>query len=89
MTLVSATGAFHEMEQLREFAHFADDYGVSQFVDSAGYDGKTDTCRFTLKDIEHLAPAQKDRIFDAAAKTITQFEFEGRIYHGGLPTEPD
>lgn len=89
MTLVSASGAFHEMEQLREFAHFADDYGVSQFVDSACYDGRTDTCRFTLKDTEHLAPAQKDRIFDAAAKTIAQFEFDGRIYHGGLPTEPD
>ncbi|MBV7482446.1 hypothetical protein [Bordetella sp. BOR01] len=89
MTLVSLGGAFHEMEQLREFAHFADDYGVSQFVASASYDSGADTCRFTLKDTQHLTPVQKDRIFEAAAKTIAQFEFEGRIYHGGLPTEPD
>jgi len=89
MALVSRAGAFHEMEQLREFAHFADDYGVSQFVDSACYDSATDTCRFTLKQAEQMTPVQKDRIFDAAAKTIARFEFEGRIYHGGLPTEPD
>jgi len=89
MVLVSRAGAFHEMEQLREFAHFANDYGVSQFIDRACYDSACDTCRFTLKQAEHLTPVLKDRIFDAAAKTIAQFEFEGRIYHGGLPTEPD
>ncbi|MCD0502411.1 hypothetical protein [Bordetella petrii] len=89
MTLVSQSGAFHELEQLREFAHFADDYGVSQFIASACYHSKTDTCRFTLTHASQMTPVQKDRIFDAAAKTIAQFEFEGRIYHGGLPTEPD
>ena len=33
--------------------------------------------------------AARDRIFDAARKTITRFEFGGRIYQGGIPPESD
>ena len=50
MLLVSGGGAFHEMEQLREFAHFVYEAGVSGLVRRAYYDSGIDLCRFTLVD---------------------------------------
>jgi hypothetical protein len=89
MLLVSRNGSFHEMEQLREFAHFAHEADVSRFVHSAFYDSDIDLCRFSFADHDGLDDASRDRIFDAAQKTITRFEFDGRIYHGGIPPESD
>ncbi|MGE8619965.1 MAG: hypothetical protein ACN6O0_19265, partial [Achromobacter spanius] len=89
MLLVSRNGAFHEMEQLREFAHFAHEADVSRFVNSVFYDSDIDLCRFRFADHDGLDGASRDRIFDAAHKTITRFEFDGRIYHGGIPPESD
>lgn len=89
MLLVSGAGAFHEMEQLREFAHFAHEAGVSALVRRAYYDRGIDLCRFTLADGPEADEAARDRIFDAARKTITRFEFGGRIYQGGIPPESD
>lgn len=89
MLLVSRNGAFHEMEQLREFAHFAHEADVSRFVHSAFYDSDIDLVRFSFADHDGLDDASRDRIFDAAHKTITRFEFDGRIYHGGIPPESD
>jgi len=89
MLLVSRNGSFHEMEQLREFAHFAHESDVSRFVHSAFYDSDIDLCRFSFADHDGLDAASRDRIFDAAHKTITRFEFDGRIYHGGIPPESD
>lgn len=89
MLLVSRNGAFHEMEQLREFAHFAHEADVSRFVNSVFYDSDIDLCRFRFADHDGLDDASRDRIFDAAHKTITRFEFDGRIYHGGIPPESD
>ena len=89
MLLVSRNGAFHEMEQLREFAHFAHEANVSRYVNSAFYDSDIDLCRFQFADHDGLDDASRDRIFDAAHKTITRFEFDGRIYHGGIPPESD
>ncbi len=89
MLLVSRNGAFHEMEQLREFAHFAHEADVSRFVNSVFYDSDIDLCRFRFADHDGLDGASRDRIFEAAHKTITRFEFDGRIYHGGIPPESD
>ncbi|HBL64999.1 MAG TPA: hypothetical protein DDZ58_02585 [Achromobacter sp.] len=89
MLLVSRNGAFHEMEQLREFAHFAHEADVSRYVNSVFYDSDIDLCRFRFPDHDGLPDASRDRIFDAAHKTITRFEFDGRIYHGGIPPESD
>ena len=89
MLLVSGGGAFHEMEQLREFAHFVYEAGVSGLVRRAYYDSGIDLCRFTLVDGPEANEAARDRIFDAARKTITRFEFGGRIYQGGIPPESD
>ena len=89
MLLVSGGGAFHEMEQLREFAHFVHEAGVSGLVRRAYYDSGIDLCRFTLADDPTTGEAARDRIFDAARKTITRFEFGGRIYQGGIPPESD
>ncbi|MCW0208750.1 MAG: hypothetical protein OJK14_16765 [Achromobacter sp.] len=89
MLLVSRNGSFHEMEQLREFAHFAHELDVSRFVHSAFYDSDIDLCRFSFADHDGLDAASRDRIFDAARKTITRFEFDGRIYQGGIPPESD
>ena len=89
MLLVSRNGSFHEMEQLREFAHFAHEADVSRFVHSAFYDSDIDLCRFSFADHDGLDDASRDRIFDAAHRTITRFEFDGRIYHGGIPPESD
>lgn len=89
MLLVSRNGAFHEMEQLREFAHFAHEADVSRFINSVFYDSDIDLCRFRFADDEGLTDASRDRIFDAAHRTITRFEFDGRIYHGGIPPESD
>ncbi|AYD63759.1 MAG: hypothetical protein QHC88_16470 [Achromobacter sp.] len=89
MLLVSRNGAFHEMEQLREFAHFAHEADVSRYVNSVFYDSDIDLCRFRFADHDGLTDASRDRIFDAAHKTITRFEFDGRIYHGGIPPESD
>lgn len=89
MSLISRAGAFHEMEQLREFAHFANADSVSQFVQRAFYDSQADICRFTLARTDKMTPTQRDRIFDAASRTITQFEFDGHIYRGGIPPESD
>ena len=89
MQLVSRNGAFHEMEQLREFAHFAHELGVSRHVHSAFYDSDIDLCRFSFAAHDDLDAASRDRIFDAARKTITRFEFDGRIYQGGIPPESD
>ncbi|KOF54037.1 MULTISPECIES: hypothetical protein [unclassified Achromobacter] len=87
--LVSRNGAFHEMEQLREFAHWAHEFGVDRHVHSAFYDSDIDLCRFVLADAPGLDEASRDRVFDAAFKTITRFEFDGRIYRGGIPPESD
>lgn len=89
MLLVSRNGSFHEMEQLREFAHFAHEADVSRCVHSAFYDSDIDLCRFSFADHDGLDDASRDRIFDAARKTITRFEFDGRIYQGGIPPESD
>ncbi len=89
MRLVSDHGAFHEMEQLREFAHFVHEFGVSELVRAARYDSGADLCRFTLDNAQAQDPARRDRVFDAAFKTITRFEFDGRIYQGGIPPESD
>ncbi|WMD23431.1 hypothetical protein RAS12_13985 [Achromobacter seleniivolatilans] len=89
MLLVSRNGAFHEMEQLREFAHFAHEANVSRFVHTVFYDSDIDLCRFSFADHDGLDASSRDRIFDAAQKTITRFEFDGRIYHGGIPPESD
>ena len=89
MLLVSGGGAFHEMEQLREFAHFVHEAGVSGLVRRTYYDSGIDLCRFTLADDPTTGEAARDRIFDAARKTITRFEFGGRIYQGGIPPESD
>ena len=89
MLLVSRNGSFHVMEQLREFAHFAHELDVSRFVHSAFYDSDIDLCRFSFADHDGLDAASRDRIFDAARKTITRFEFDGRIYQGGIPPESD
>lgn len=89
MLLVSRNGSFHEMEQLREFAHFAHESGVSRFLHTAFYDSDIDLCRFSFADDKDLDDASRDRIFDAAHKTITRFEFDGRIYRGGIPPESD
>jgi hypothetical protein len=89
MLLVSRNGSFHEMEQLREFAHFAHELDVSRYVHSAFYDSDIDLCRFSFADHDGLDAASRDRIFDAARKTITRFEFDGRIYQGGIPPESD
>lgn len=89
MLLVSRNGSFHEMEQLREFAHFAHEADVSRYVHSAFYDSDIDLCRFSFADHDGLDDASRDRIFDAARKTITRFEFDGRIYQGGIPPESD
>lgn len=45
MQLVSDHGAFHEMEQLREFAHHAQAFGVTDLVRVARYDSGADLCR--------------------------------------------
>ena len=55
----------------------------------AYYDSGIDLCRFTLVDGPEANEAARDRIFDAARKTITRFEFGGRIYQGGIPPESD
>ncbi|MBB1625599.1 hypothetical protein [Achromobacter sp. UMC71] len=89
MRLVSDRGAFHEMEQLREFAHFAHEFGVSDAVRAARYDSGADLCRFTLDAALARDPVRRDRVFDAAFKTITRFEFDGRVYQGGIPPESD
>lgn len=89
MLLVSRNGSFHEMEQLREFARFAHESDVSRFVHSAFYDSDIDLCRFSFADHDGLDDASRDRIFDAAHKTITRFEFDGRIYQGGILPESD
>ncbi|MGY6271208.1 hypothetical protein ACXIUT_16080 [Achromobacter denitrificans] len=89
MLLISRNGSFHEMEQLREFAHFAHESDVSRYLHSAFYDSDIDLCRFSFADHDGLDAASRDRIFDAARKTITRFEFDGRIYQGGIPPESD
>ena len=89
MLLVSRNGSFHEMEQLREFAHFAHEADVSRYVHTAFYDSDIDLCRFSFADRDGLDDVSRDRIFDAARKTITRFEFDGRIYQGGIPPESD
>ena len=61
MLLVSGGGAFHEMEQLREFAHFVHEAGVSGLVRRAYYDSGIDLCRFTLADDPTTGEAARDR----------------------------
>lgn len=89
MQLVSDHGAFHEMEQLREFAHHAQAFGVTDLVRVARYDSGADLCRFTLAPAREQDAARRDRVFDAASRTITRFVFDGRIYRGGIPPESD
>lgn len=89
MLLVSDRGAFHEMEQLREFAHHVHESGASDLVRTARYDSGADLCRFTLAPPRPEDAARRDRVFDAASKTITRFAFDGRVYRGGLPPESD
>ena len=62
---------------------------ASAAVRRAYYDSDIDLCRFTLADDPTTGEAARDRIFDAARKTITRFEFGGRIYQGGIPPESD
>lgn len=89
MRLVSEHGAFHEMEQLREFAHHVQEFGVSDLVRKARYDSAADLCRFTLAPAREPDAARRDRVFDAASRTITRFAFDGRVYQGGVPPESD
>ncbi|CUJ81242.1 Uncharacterised protein [Achromobacter sp. 2789STDY5608615] len=89
MRLVSDRGAFHEMEQLREFAHHVQEFGVSDLVREARYDSAADLCRFTLASAREADAARRDRVFDAASRTITRFAFDGRVYQGGIPPESD
>lgn len=89
MRLVSDHGAFHEMEQLREFAHHVQEFGVSDLVREARYDSAADLCRFTLAPAREPDAARRDRVFDAASRSITRFAFDGRVYQGGIPPESD
>ncbi|MFJ0921911.1 hypothetical protein WLW86_14730 [Bordetella bronchiseptica] len=89
ITLSSLSGAFHEMEQLREFAHFAHEAGVDTLVARAWFGRDDDICRFEPRHATPAVDGQQDRLFEAAARAIGHFEFGGRIYQGGLPTEPD
>lgn len=89
MRLISDRGAFHEMEQLREFAHHVHAFGASDLVQAARYDSGADLCRLTLSPPRPEDAARRDRVFDAASRTLTRFAFDGRIYRGGLPPESD
>lgn len=89
MRLISDRGAFHEMEQLREFAHHVHEFGASDLVLAARYDSAADLCRLTLAPQRPGDATRRDRVFDAASRTITRFAFDGRIYRGGLPPESD
>ena len=66
-----------EIAAFRETVSF---YGCNDAVTGVFYDSKSNTCHFTL--IADATLEQQSKIFRAAELSISQFEWDGTIYHG-------
>jgi hypothetical protein len=72
-----------ELVELLRFAEESAKANVNILVEEAFYDSKSTLCSFKLRESVHDSPAEADAIFAAAMKTISQFEWDGAVFHGG------
>ncbi|MGB3426132.1 MAG: hypothetical protein WBF84_12735 [Castellaniella sp.] len=71
-----------EMAEMLEFAELVAEQGHHPMVTSAFYDSKAYICTFGL--VEDLDPLSDtgEAIKQCAIKAISQFEWDGTVYHG-------
>lgn len=71
-----------ELVEMLNFATMVAQVGYEDLVTSVFYDSNSCTCNFKL--VDGLAHADEGAwaILDCAKKTITQFEWDGNIFHG-------
>lgn len=70
--------------ELREGLLFAEDLaekGLHGFVLEVFFDSKADICSFSLGETD-LFPQISQGILDCALEHISQFDWEGTVYHG-------
>lgn len=72
----------HEMAELLMFSLETAKSNVNTLVEEAFYD--SNSCCCTFKFVKPLEQYSKDEqaLFNAAMKTISQFEWFGSVYHG-------
>lgn len=79
IALETRYGVARELAELLMFADAAAASDVNLCVVHALYDSKTCCCWLTLRDADE---AQKQAVFDAAMATLSQFDWEGQVFHG-------
>lgn len=72
-----------ELVELLRFAEEAAKANVNILVEEAFYDSGACCCSFKLRESVQDSPTEADAIFAAAMKTISQFEWNGAVFHGG------
>ena len=87
IALASRHAKARELAELLRFAEAAAEAGVNMLIEEAFYDSVSDCCAIALRESARESTAEMDAVFGAAMRTITQFEWEGAVFHGGVPPE--
>lgn len=77
--LESRYGIARELAELLLFADAAAAAGVNLCVAHAFYDSKSCCCALSLREMD---AGQAQAVFDAAMATLSQFEWDGTVFHG-------
>lgn len=71
-----------ELIEMLQFAQASARANLHQRVESVFYDSNACLCQFTFR--PELNADEEDQFFQIAMKTISQFEWDGAVFHGNL-----
>jgi hypothetical protein len=73
----------HEMAEMLYFAHSVALANLQDHIDNVFYDTKACICSVELVNVPQYSDLDA-QLLDLAKRHITQFEWNGTVYHGGL-----
>ena len=89
VVIESRGGHDEEMKEMRNFVAELQKSSSDQNVERVFYDSKSACCsiHFSIHE-DDIDPAEKNLIFFAAKEHISQFDWDGSVYHGKPLTGP-
>lgn len=83
ISLTTRHAKAREMAEMLLFAQAAAKAGVNTLVKAVFYDSNSSSCTFELTSQLQENSAGERKLLDAAALTLSQFEWHGTVHHGG------
>src|SRR5690606_17712676 len=82
ISLLSRYARAGEMVEMLEFAELVAERGYHHLVSSVFYDSQACICSFTLADDADPLSDNGEAVRQCAIQTISQFDWDGTVYHG-------